>query len=847
MLKYTVNAHDMRSVVEPLDVVNFSVDEDGIINEDKFVTDKVYTVTLYCRKPHGISEGGYVAITNNVATNTSYGDASSVHSFYREYRVVSVSPDGLNLTFNMPSRYAIGGMYARLVDSTEYVDYSASTERTVIPYTVEEIRRYIYFYFSEPHFFSDSLTDNIEFIIRSVNVNGNDMDVRVKGEYVSKNVIRVRVPKGAEISDTDESVIKKEGEIYYYSDHKNTNEGFTLVTQDMVDAVGDDYAVFDIPVTKDDGTTDVKTTLWEPYYEGDVCYCDNPEDGQQKAVTSPTDNDDYAYRDGVIYKRLNGADFVNLTDYEVDEQSGDVFIRDYSYVEVGGSWYLRSDELQYNEQKRLYPGDGKESDEWTLNNTWFGNKIDADYEVDLNGFRIDRDSIFMLGGYSVGNEMSFSAVRHMTGVDIPISHKFSPDIYLEGGIQKFVEDERAKAINPINEMEKNVYHPEVVTTNGEEDKQVVYQPVDKIVFNLHFRRRDENWNVVRGGFWNGVEWGVDENSGGNNNTDDNDPETAESVQKKHPLIQKDYFPNTNLINNSSDLLYALGFKNSDVRFQKNKLSKSFLRLSFYDSNDELKQNLLAYYTIFFDAGKSFRKYAQYFDTVELNKENRNDGKYKIIGEFSDGQYDISDSPAQYGIRTTRELIAGDSLSGEEVDERRLSSRFVVESRTTSVASSEGFYLYLWKDGFNPPMENGDCEADPIYMRVDFNHAGYGRTVPFTLPHQHIEGNTEGKTLSFAEIVGRWKDNDTAKGNDIKRFIDEAYIKIVRRFNKDDGRYYYHLDPDLYGYSGDGTNTLVYNLYEAKIYEGELDENGEIISPDEPGTDNNDEKNTEDGQ
>ena len=60
---------------------------------------------------------------------------------------------------------------------------------------------------------------------------------------------------------------------------------------------------------------------------------------------------------------------------------------------------------------------------------------------------------------------------------------------------------------------------------------------------------------------------------------------------------------------------------------------------------------------------------------------------------------------------------------DEIESLRLSSQFVVKDKYSSESSSEGFYLYLWKDMANTTP--GD-----IYMRVEFNHAGYGRTIPF---------------------------------------------------------------------------------------------------------------------
>ena len=131
-------------------------------------------------------------------------------------------------------------------------------------------------------------------------------------------------------------------------------------------------------------------------------------------------------------------------------------------------------------------------------------------------------------------------------------------------------------------MEKDVYYP--VIKDGDS-----FSDVYTLRFNLHFREhRGDNWLVDGNSFWNGV------------------------TQKNGNIsINKDI---TN--NNVSDLLCFLDFNNNDVRYQKNKLKKSFLRLSFYDSMNPANQNMLGYSTIFLDSGNLFSKYVRHLETDE---------------------------------------------------------------------------------------------------------------------------------------------------------------------------------------------------------------------------------------
>lgn len=121
-------------------------------------------------------------------------------------------------------------------------------------------------------------------------------------------------------------------------------------------------------------------------------------------------------------------------------------------------------------------------------------------------------------------------------------------------------------------------------------------------------------------------------------------------------------------------LKDLGFTEDDVRNKSNRLKKTFIRLSFYDSKDFKTQNLLGYSNIFVDINYLYREY----------------------------------------------LYSGQPFSS-------LNISFIVENPRLSskIKSFEGYYLYLFKDDLSKKSDK------TIYMKVEFNNALNGRSVLFT--------------------------------------------------------------------------------------------------------------------
>lgn len=229
---------------------------------------------------------------------------------------------------------------------------------------------------------------------------------------------------------------------------------------------------------------------------------------------------------------------------------------------------------------------------------------------------------------------------------------------------------------------------------------------------------------------------------------------------------------------------------------------------FYDSMNSGNQNLLGYSTVFFNTGDLFNKYIKY---VESNP-------FRAIVYYKDDEgndtdeIDVTSSKKDLtAIKVDREpygtLVEG--LDDDGIEEMRLSSRFVIQDKYDSLSSSEGFYLYLWKDN-----DNGVVPTD-IYMKVEFNHAGYGRTIPFMMPFYDPDVDSKTGIKTFDEILEDWSDETTMYN--ARKYRKYSYIHFKYRYDKANDRHVYYLDDELYG---DGVhfkdNRIVLNLYEAKM-------------------------------
>ena len=345
------------------------------------------------------------------------------------------------------------------------------------------------------------------------------------------------------------------------------------------------------------------------------------------------------------------------------------------------------------------------------------------------------------------------------------------------------ESERRNIFTDVVDMEKEVYYPvyPVIDNDGnfaiDSNGMQLFNNVRSIEFNLHFRTRDED------------SWKVIEDEGNNSITKSLSNWFITDYEPYKHLLETD----GDKIQKESDLLGLLYFTNNDVYYQKDKLGKTFLRLSFYDSVDPMTQNLLATSTIFFDESKTFKKYMNNISGFDK----------KIMYENVDK--DVNNINHTIGVKTE---VCYNNERNELIylwdDTKRLSSRFSVMNKYESNDSSEGFYLYMFRDYAT------NMHPSKLFMKVEFNHAGLGKSLLFTLPT-----SKDGHVLKLNN-----KDdlNELKEGVRINEIHKHSYIPLTAVYDIKQKRYSYYIDTNYISPETISSNNghLQFNLFEMKI-------------------------------
>lgn len=364
--------------------------------------------------------------------------------------------------------------------------------------------------------------------------------------------------------------------------------------------------------------------------------------------------------------------------------------------------------------------------------------------------------------------------------------------------QEFVVDnmffgvEEQKAINPSIDMEKDIYYPITIDDNDN------ITEVDEIIFDLHFRTRTiDDWKVVSD---NNITFkDKDGNEVGavkcNYNILDYYDWSSGNTSELIPQIHDDYISKFKKYQ-PSDLLYFLGFTDDDIFYQKNKVGKSFLRLSFYNGNNPNTSDLLYTSTVFMNEGSLYKKFLDY---------SQGGGKYMSVKEVENVNKRINNSIISVSYDTYEKYDKGDGVVSDKFtcdESKRLSSRFTIKNMFECAESSEGFYLYLFKN-FSQGLRE-----QTIYMRVQFNHAGVGKTINFTQPFKEDE-NKDKFMLEFPTDIDILKSGCT-----LNKLYENLFIEIKVKYDFDLRKFVYYLPSWLV--DKDNLNQMHFNLYELKI-------------------------------
>ena len=97
----------------------------------------------------------------------------------------------------------------------------------------------------------------------------------------------------------------------------------------------------------------------------------------------------------------------------------------------------------------------------------------------------------------------------------------------------------------------------------------------------------------------------------------------------------------------------------------------------------------------------------------------------------------------------------------------MAAKFIVKNRYESEESAEGFYLHIFKD-YSEKLHD-----KTIYMKVEFNHAGEGRTINMMMPFTYIDNEPQ-----LMELVPGTSDLNTLKeGYPLKQLYEHMFIPI----------------------------------------------------------------------
>lgn len=400
------------------------------------------------------------------------------------------------------------------------------------------------------------------------------------------------------------------------------------------------------------------------------------------------------------------------------------------------------DEIEYIEVKEV-PTEYANSDyiknaylddvfyKWTLKHEIIPCTYISDYyfETSLDNLLIANDEFevvdnrFLTTDGTFKNSVNVYEYAEMINITLPLTSNNATELNDEEVAHALFKEKREALIPDIIDYEKRCFSPCYKVSNK-------LEAVSDIRFNLYFRDRSEsdNWTSSDVMGWN-----------------------------QYKLNGTTFTLDSNLT--EGDLLGFLNFTDDDVYYRKQKIAKSFLRLSFYDSKDPMTQQLLFYSTVFLDGGDLYGKYVK-----------------NVLKKIENPELSL--------------------VKDKTLGVNNLTASFNISDRYNRSTSSEGFYLYMFPDG---TMDGSERE---IYMKVDFNHAGYGYTIPFMRP-------TSGSSvLTFGKIPTSLIDPDDG---DLKQYYNSIYIPVRIKYDTTlkDFVYYFPI------VERSGT-TLKFNLYEPKL-------------------------------
>ena len=322
-------------------------------------------------------------------------------------------------------------------------------------------------------------------------------------------------------------------------------------------------------------------------------------------------------------------------------------------------------------------------------------------------------------------------------VSVPIAEDFATNAFAEDAFNSFAESRKNGAVNEIIDYEKMKFTPCYRGSNG---KIQLYNSI-KFNINLRDRKGSEDWTVNDENYWFAY----------------------------NTISQSGRLKKTNKNVSGADIISSLDFEDNDIYYQKNKVKNTFLRISFYNSNDRKTQQLLYSVKLYLDSGRLYGKYIK-------DVENRPESEGMVVDDWGLGE------------------------NGLYVD-------FTCSSSYDTGNTSEGFYLYLFPSNLNEETKGGT-----IYMKAELNNSKYGYTIPLTLPMKRESGKFKTIGPTSADFpIHYLKKKDEMIYPDMAGIRRDTFIPVS--IFSQDNKYYWEFDVD---FDGEDSDDLVITLFEPRI-------------------------------
>ena len=239
-----------------------------------------------------------------------------------------------------------------------------------------------------------------------------------------------------------------------------------------------------------------------------------------------------------------------------------------------------------------------------------------------------------------------------------------------------------------------------------------------------------------------------------------------------------------------------------------------MRFSYYDSIDPQNQTLLATSTVFMDEHSLFKKY--------IDNSRKNVNIYKTISETSGGTTCIDKITVESEFVDEKKKSSKATICDNKIitidENKRLGSRLIISNKYNTDTSSEGFYIYMFKE------YSKNLHPRQIFMKVDFNHAGIGSTIPFIKPMEWEENVNGNLTPTVPLDFSKNKCGKLKEGILLEQKYAQDYIPLYAVYDFKNKEYAYVFDK-RYVTVEDGIASL--NLFELKL----KDESGETNDTD----------------